>query len=216
MSKMSLAYFDARARVEPIRVILEELSVPYENRKISFEDWEEMKGDTPFGALPMLEDGDTRIFQTHAIIRHLARVYDLYGSTELEHVRCDVIEEAISDLNELVGKAPWRPDFSDGRADYIANELSPALQRLKAFLNSNQSPGGFWVGPSLTFVDLIAFALLDTTLAMFPEAFEEAAALRAFCARIAARPRIAAYLASDRRPAIIQLGPGGPICDSHF
>ena len=36
------------------------------------------------------------IFQSHAIIRHLARVHDLYGSTEAEKIRCDVIEEALS------------------------------------------------------------------------------------------------------------------------
>ncbi len=156
------------------------------------------------------------IFQSHAIIRHLARTHDLYGSTEAERVRCDVIEEATSDLSELVGKAPWRPDFANGRADYVANELGPTLNRLERFLESNQDPSGFWVGSSLTFVDLIAFALLDSTGAMFPEALEPYATLRAFRERIANRPRIAAYLRSGRRPAVIQVGPGGPIYDSDF
>ncbi len=214
MSETTIAYFDARARVEPIRVILEELAIPYEDQRISFENWIEMKSATPFGALPSYRSGDLEIFQTHAIIRHLARVHDLYGSTEAERVRCDVIEEALSDLNELVGKAPWRNDFAKQRADYVANELGPALERLERFLESNQDPAGFWVGSSLTFVDLVAFALLDSTGAMFPEAMEKCPALREFRDRIARRPRIAAYLESGRRPATIQVGPGGPIYDS--
>ena len=156
MSKATIAYFEGRARVEPIRVILEELAIPYEDQKISFETWVKMKSNTPFGALPSYRKDDMEIFQSHAIIRHLARVHDLYGSTEAERVRCDVIEEAISDLNELVGKAPWRTNFENERADYIANELGPMLERLEQFLKSNQNPGGFWVGSSLTFADLVA------------------------------------------------------------
>jgi glutathione S-transferase len=216
MSETAIAYFEARARVEPIRVILEELAIPYEDQKISFESWQEMKSGTPFGALPSYREGDTEIFQSHAIIRHLARVHDLYGSTEAERTRCDVIEEAISDLNELVGKAPWRTDFASERASYVASELGPALDRLERFLKSNQSPSGFWVGSSLTFVDLIAYAVLDSTGAMFPEALEKCPALRKFFRQIASRPRIAAYIESGRRPATIQLGPHGPIYNSDF
>ncbi len=111
----TIAYFEARARVEPIRVILEELAIPYEDQKISSETWVEMKSETPFGALPSYRKGDIKIFQSQAIIRHLARVHCLYGSTEAERVRCDVIEEVISDLNELVGKAPWRTNFANDR-----------------------------------------------------------------------------------------------------
>jgi len=216
MSKAKIAYFEGRARVEPIRVMLEELAIPYEDQKVSFEMWGEMKKDTPFGALPSYREGDMEIFQSHAIMRHLARVHDLYGSTEAERVRCDVVEEALSDLNELVGKAPWRTHFANERANYVANELGPALGRLERFLESNQNPGGFWVGSSLTFVDLIAYAILDSTGAMFPEAMEKFAPLREFCDEIARRPRIAAYIESGRRPVTIQIGPRGPICNSDF
>lgn len=216
MSATTIAYFDARARVEPIRVILEELAIQYEDQRISHDAWIEMKKGTPFGALPRYRSGDLVIFQTPAIIRHLARAHDLYGSTEAQRVRCDMIEEALSDMNELVGKAPWRDDFASQRADYVANELGPALDRLERFLAGNDDPGGFWVGSSLTFVDLVAFAVLDTTGAMFPEAMEKCSLLREFCERMARRPRLEAYLESGRRAAMIQIGAGGPIYDSHF
>ena len=213
MPKPTITYFEARARIEPIRVILEELAVPYEDLRIGFDDWLKMKDDTPFEQLPSYRQGDLEIFQSHAIIRHLARVHDLYGSTEAEHVRCDVIEEAISDLSELVGRAPWRPNFGEERGIFISRELAPALGRLERFLEANRDPGGLWVGSSLTFVDLIAFALLDSTCAMFPEAMAQSPALEAFCDQIARRPNIAAYIASGRRPANIQTGPRGPIYD---
>ena len=216
MPKVTITYFDARARVEPIRVLLEELAIPYEDLRISFDVWVQMKSKTPFGALPSYRSGDEEIFQSHAIIRHLARVHDLYGKTETDRIRCDMVEEAISDLNELVGKAPWRNNFEIERAGYVANELGPVLSGLERFLKSNQAPGGFWVGSSLTFVDLIAFAVLDSTTAMFPEAVEQHMALHEFCTRMSRRERIAAYIKSDRRPKIIQIGPRGAIYDSNL
>jgi glutathione S-transferase len=216
MAKVTITYFEGRARVEPIRVMLEELAIPYEDQKVSFEAWAKLKSATPFGALPSYREGETEIFQSHAIIRHLARVHDLYGASEADRVRCDVIEEATSDLSELVGKAPWRPDFSNQRGDYVANELGPALDQLERLLESNPNSGGFWVGASLTFADLIAYVILDSTGAMFPEAMENCPALREFCDNISSRPRIAAYIESGRRPETIQIGPKGPIYDSDF
>ena len=63
---------------------------------------------------------------------------------------------------------------------------------------------------------MIAYAILDSTDAMFPEALERCPALQEFREKIAGRPRIAAYIESARRPATIQLGPKGPIYNSDF
>ena len=46
---------------------------------------------------------------------------------------------------------------------------------------------------------------------MFPEVSGGYPRLEELCAEIASRPRIAAYLQSDRRPAAIQFGPKGQI-----
>ena len=89
------------------------------------------------------------------------------------------------------------------------------LGRLERVLESNGN-SGFWVGSSLTFVDLVAFALLDSAGTMFPEAMAGVPALRKFCDQIASRPQIAAYIASGRRPPIIQFGPQGAIYNSDF
>ena len=90
------------------------------------------------------------------------------------------------------------------------------LDQLERLLKSNPDPGGFWVGSSLTFVDLIAYAILESTGAMFPEALENRAALLKFCNQNASLPLIAAYINSGRRPAIIQFGPRGAIHNSDF
>jgi glutathione S-transferase len=214
MPKPVLTYFDIRARAEPVRLILEELAISYEDRRVAAEEWASMKKETPFGRLPSYRDGGLEIFQSHAIYRHLARTHRLYGESEEEHVRCDVVEEALSDLNTLIGMAPWRDDFEKTRGDFVAKELSPRLGQLARFFETSPAGRGFWVGASLTFVDLIAFAHLDCTGVMFPEAMAAHPALLKFCDGIASRPRITAYLESDRWPSATQYGPRGKIFGS--
>jgi glutathione S-transferase len=211
VSPPKVTYFDIRARAEPIRLILEEMAIPYEDHRVAPHEWRDFKSKTAFGWLPAYRDGDLEIWQSHAIYRHLARVHDLYGANEKERIRCDVVEEAFADLNTLIGKAPWRPDFNETRTEFIERELSPSLDRLERFLGTNAAGPSFWVGGGLTFVDLIALAHLDCAGAMFPEAMPSRPVLQAFCDGIARRPRIDAYLRSDRRPQGIQYGPDGRI-----
>ncbi len=216
MARPTIFYFDIRARAEPIRLIFEELGIGYDDRQVAPDEWPAMRDSTPFRQLPALryggEDG-LEIYQSHAIYRHLARVHDLYGSSEVEHVRCDVVDEALADLNNLIGMAPWRDEFEKKRDDFVTDELIPRLGRLARWFEANESESGFWVGKSLTFVDLVAFAHLDCTRAMFPEAIEAHPVMERFADGIARRPHIAAYLASDRRPAAAQYGPRGKIYD---
>jgi glutathione S-transferase len=207
----TIVYFDIRARAEPIRLILEETGIKYVDEQITDEEWTKLRPKTPFGWLPVYREGKLEISQSHAIYRHLARVHSIYGSTEEERIRCDVVEEAFADLNTLIGRAPWRSDFDRTRDEFIESELSPVLDRLERFLRRNPLGSSFWVGPSLTFVDLIALAHLDCTGSMFPEAMPGHSTLQEFCDGIARRPRIAAYLRSDRRPQGIQYGPEGRI-----
>ena len=83
MTLPTVTYFDVRARAEPIRLILEELGVQYEDRQITDQEWSRLRSSTPFGWLPVYRDGDLEIWQSNAIYRHLARVHDLYGSNEV-------------------------------------------------------------------------------------------------------------------------------------
>jgi len=146
MAKPTIIYFDIRARAEPIRLILEELGIEYEDHQVRPEDWPELKPKTPFGWLPAYREGNLEIWQSHAIYRHLARVHDLYGSNEKQRVRCDVVEEALADVNTLIGRAPWRPAFEKTREDFIRSELSPVVVRLERFLRTNEAGSPFWVG----------------------------------------------------------------------
>ena len=65
-----------------------------------------------FGQLPLLQDGDTQIPQSGAIMRHLARKHDLYGATIDENTRCDVIYDTKVDItNKIISIVQTKGDF---------------------------------------------------------------------------------------------------------
>lgn len=107
----TLYYFPIRGLAEMIRVALSCAGVPYNERAIvraNLKDvtensilYDEIKTDIacyPFAQVPRLVDGDISIAQSNAILRHLARKYDLYGSTEADHCRVDEVLDGIQAL----------------------------------------------------------------------------------------------------------------------
>src|SRR5580704_9152812 len=105
-----LTYFVFRGLGEPIRLLFEDLGLPYEDRRLEFgETWAALKPTLPFRQLPRLEAGGLTIFQSQAILRHLARANGLAGDTEAERIRCDVSAEAARDLQQRLWDHFWSP-----------------------------------------------------------------------------------------------------------
>lgn len=55
---------------------------------------------TPLAQLPILEVDGKTLFQSNAIIRFLAKKFDLLGSSELEAYDVDAVIETIGDLRQ--------------------------------------------------------------------------------------------------------------------
>jgi len=206
-----LVYFNIRGRAEPIRLLLEEVGVAYTDTHAE-PQWAELKRRTPFGVLPLYREGELEIAECQAILRHLARVHDLYGDDEPESARCDTFEEALVDAKRLVGMFPWRKEgeATDPEA-FKATELTALLERLERFLSGNPDAPQYAVGRRLSFVDLLGFSFIDDTDGLFPGALRGFVDLQAWHRSLAERPQIARYLKSGRRAAGIQYGPHGLI-----
>ena len=198
-----ITYFDVRGRAEPIRMMLEGRGVAYRERRVAVQEWPALKPTLPFGRLPCYEHGALRIFQSHAIYRHLARTLDLYGRDETERVRCDIVEEACVDAQNDIAGFFWKPDFAEQRSDYEANHLPQLLSRMQSLLLENREGSGFWSGEQLSYVDFLAWHFLDYVRPFSTTTLQRFGVLYAFKQRIERRPRIADYLASTRRPATL-------------
>jgi glutathione S-transferase len=198
-----LTYFDIRGRAEVIRLILEEVGAPYRERRVQEQEWPAVKPTMPFGQMPLYQEGALVIPQSHAIYRHLARKYGLYGQDERERVRCDIVEEVFVDAQNVLGGFYWNRRFAEQRAEFERSRLPELLARLERLLAENEDGRGFWVGRGLTYVDFCAWHFLDSVRPFSQATLERFQLLYAFKQRIEARPRVAAYLASERRPGTL-------------
>ena len=207
----NVTYFDVRGRAEVIRIILEENSAPYTERRISIDEWPELKLNFTFGQIPVYEEGELLLNQTNAIYRYLGRKFDMYGDLLLEHVRCDMVQETFVEAQNNIADFYWNPEFEKLRDGYEKDELPPLLTRLQDLLVANPIDSGFWVGSRLSFVDIIAWHFLDHVRPFSLKTLQQFEELCQFKEMIESRPHIAAYLASDRRPKTltVSLSPFG-------
>jgi glutathione S-transferase len=214
MPTPTLIYFPSRGRAEVIRLLLAEAGVDYAEHPIGKgtppangrpTDFAALKatGDLPFEAVPVWEEpGGFRLAQSLAIANHLARTHGLGGRTPVEAARCDEWLGAVDDVRLELRKLVSTP--AEGRAALRAELRTATLPRWFGFLDrhlgANQGGAGFAVGTGLTIADLALWYLLELARDNgFGEAIDRYPALVAFARRIAARPRIAAWLASPRR-----------------
>lgn len=220
MTTPTLVYFHARGRAEVIRLVLAEAGVDYREHPVGKgtppvngrpTDFAALKasGDLPFEAVPVWEEpGGFRLAQSLAIVNHLGRAHGLGGRTSIEAAKVDEwlggIEDVRAEVRKLAAAPPERR--AAVRSELRTATLPRWLGYLDRLLRANRGGQGFAVGEGITVADLALYYLLELLRDNgLGEAIDRYPALVAFAQRIASRPRIAAYLASPKRPAFVPL-----------
>ena len=223
---------DIQGRGEFVRLAFEEAGIPYvdvgrlpeeqgggEDAIVRLLE-DRRRGPRPF-AVPALVVGDMVLSQTAAILDWLAPRLGLAPegeegrawALELQLTIADAVSE-VHDSHHPVASGLYYEDQRDEaqrRArDLVRRRLPKFLGHFEAALRENPDGDDHLVGKRLSYVDLSLFQLLSGVEFAFPRAFGHLApriplslALRD---RVAARPRIAAYLASPRRIPFNQEG----------
>jgi len=195
-----LTYFQFRGLGEPSRLLFHDLGIRFEDRRIDLfsGEWKALSPAMPFGQLPRLQLGDLTLFQSHAILRHLARANGVDGASETERTRCDVSIEAARDLQQRLWDHFWSPgsDSPEAAEAFATGQLAGSLTLLANWLGD----AAFFGGSRVLFADYFALAVLDEAAAFFPGAVEQKPVLASYRKRMYERPGLAAYAASGRQP----------------
>jgi glutathione S-transferase len=215
-----------QGRGEFVRLALEDAGVPYDD-VVRLPEREgggmavldrllEEPGPwlTPLGP-PALRHGDVLVAQTAAILQYLAPQLGLVPADEESRRRAHQLQLTIADLVAEVHQT-HHPiavslHYEDQRREAVRNAGHFVRERIPLFLryldralDSNPAGGGrFLVGDACSYVDLSTFQVMAGLRYAFPRAMRRHERrfprLGALHDEVAARPRIAAYLASDRR-----------------
>jgi glutathione S-transferase len=202
-----LVYFSSRGRAEVIRLALAEAAVPHEEERFPNDAFAALKasGRLPFMAVPVWEEDGLRLAQSGAILNHVGRAHGLRGSSPRDEALVDQALGAVDDVRAELRKLPGaeaskRPEV---RAELQSATLPRWFGMLEKLLVANHGGDGFIAGAQLSVADLALWYLLELTVDNgFAAALADCPKLQAFAKRIAARPRIAAYLASPQRPPL--------------
>jgi len=161
--KIKLTYFDIEGAAEPVRLALVLAGKEFEDDRVKFPEWKELKPKTPYGQLPLMtiDDGPTRT-QSGAMLRWVGATFSetLYPRDKIFEV-----EEALGVFDDL--QRAWSPKFYMGmsptnfgrpegfgqteegkelikkmRTEFVANDLPTYLGRIEGLLDKS---GGKWL-----------------------------------------------------------------------
>ena len=217
--KYELYYWpEIQGRGEYVRLALEEAAADYVDvargprGSSAMMKMMDAHGGTPPFAPPFLKAGRLVIGQTANILLYLGARHSLAPKTEAGKLWVHQLQLTIADLVLEIHDThhPLGPSL------YYEDQRAPAKKRTAEFWNERvpkylgyfeqllrDNGGAYVTGRKLTYVDLSLFQIVDGLRYAFPrrmKAFEpEIPGLLDLHARVAARPNIKVYLASERR-----------------
>lgn len=174
----------------------------------------------PF-APPFLKDGAVWVGQTAAILQYLAPTLKLVARSERERVWTQQIQLTLADMVTEVHDThhpvasglyyeDQKPEALRRARDFVAARLPKFMQWFETILARNTAGPRHLVGGRLSYADLSLFQLVEGLRYAFPNAaareLAKAPLVVALCERVAAVPKVAAYLRSPRRIAFNEEG----------
>lgn len=215
-------------RGEFVRLALEEAGAPYVD--VARTDGGEagmlaLLGDASLGtppfAPPFLKAGKLLIAQTTNILLFLGERHGLAPKNEagrlfahqLQLTIADFVAEAHDTHHPIAGSLYYEDQRAEAKrrsADFTANRMPKYFRYFERVLAANRAGANHLVGARITYADLSLFQVVAGLRYAFPRAMarleRKHPKVIALHDRVAARPRIAAYLASDRRLAFNEQG----------
>jgi len=203
-------------RGEPIRLAFEEAGVAYDdvargpegNKVIARVLAGELGGLKPF-APPVLKHGDVVVSHVAAILQYIAPRIGMVPDGERERAAAHAIELTITDfwleMHDVHHPIAMSLYYEDQKPESKRRAKHLIEERMPKYLGwfEQAISGDYVFGNTISYVDTSLFHTLAGVAFAFPRASARLAAtipkLHALHDRVAARPRIAAYLASPRR-----------------
>jgi glutathione S-transferase len=192
-------WFAPRTRSVRVRWLLEELGVPYELRRVTFNvPKQTFDQDTPLGKLPVIQDGDVTICESGAIVEYIVERYGngrlapAVGSP-LRGSYLQWIHFAESTAFAPLGVVVWHVLYQQDAAA-VAGAIAGAHTRAHsafAFIERGLDGNDYILGPEFSAADvMLGFTLLAARLlGVLDDRYPN---ITRYVARLEARPALRA------------------------
>lgn len=201
-----LTYFSIPARGEAIRLTLAVAGITWTDNRVAFSEWDDLKGKTPWGFLPVLELNDgTKIGQQRSILRYIGRLTDLYPADPILALRCDELMDVVDDVGNMVnavGRGLDQNAKETARAEAVATgDVAKMFSKIDTFIATHGTASGCCVGTgTLTVADFFVAATLGNLCSGFfdgvpTDTLDAYPYIRAVRCAVAVHPKVAAWYA---------------------
>ncbi len=195
---ISLTYFDYEgSRGLECRLALTAAGVPFEDIRVTREQWTALKPTMPFGALPVLTDGGRQLSQSNAILGYIARGHGLHPADPWTAAEHDALMLSVEDLRQKLpdGKGMTEEEKKAAREAFAAGWL-----RQWAATVSARIAGPFLEGEKLNVADIKLYVIVRAFLSaayddIAPTCFAEFPKLLALHAAVEGHPTVRGYFA---------------------
>jgi len=205
MTTYKLTYFDYDGgRGEPIRIALRAAGIAFEDIRLTFLEFGEIRSKLRFNSLPVAEIDDVAVTQSNALLRYIGKQAKLYPKDDTQALYCDEVMDALEDLTHyIVPTFGMKGDqLKAAREKLVDGWLSVYVRGLGDLLT--RGGGKYFADSRLTVADLKAFLvtrwLISGRLEHIPTDLVQrlAPTLLEHEKRVAADPIVTGYYASRK------------------
>ncbi|KAL1283055.1 Glutathione S-transferase [Trichinella pseudospiralis] len=188
-TRFTIKYCSSSNFIDQIRLLFRDQQVPYYEQLINFHN----VNGTVFTARPLrfpcVLDGEQRIQEIGAIMRHLGRQFNLYGNAE-EMSFVDEVFDSICDLQEKY-KRYIIDDHSEQSVTFFMNTILPEELRVFDVLLHDRT---YFLNERISFVDYSMVEMLRLLRNVNGNCLEGFPSVLQFYENMSSRPNIARHL----------------------
>ncbi|DAZ93227.1 TPA: hypothetical protein N0F65_005081 [Lagenidium giganteum] len=198
--KIKLYYFGMPGRGEIARLAFSFGNIPFEDARLTGEQFGALKPSLPLGQLPAVEIDGKTFSQSIAIARYGAKLSGAYPSDSVKALRVDMVVDTLVDVTNAIVDIKWTEKNEDAKAAKTKKLLEETLPKTFTALEK-MIDGKFFAGDEITLADIALFNHLEYGIkAHFPEFdVSKFSKLTTISAAVKAHPYIAAYLAKHQQ-----------------
>nr|QED40976.1 glutathione S-transferase [Matsumurasca onukii] len=199
-AKYKVTYFPIMGLGEPIRFLLAYMGEDFEDCRVKWGEWPDIKPNTPWGKMPILEiEGKAGVTQSQAVTRFLARQAGLCGDGAWEDLKIDEIVSVVDELRGELAKYYYERDEerkASLKEPVLTQTVPFYMKKINTLIQENK---GYLANGKFSWADVFFAAISDHMSNMngsdITADYPQAKALRE---RVYAIPKIKAWV--DKRP----------------
>jgi len=158
LATFKLTYFDFDGgRGEPIRIALHAAGIEFDDVRLTFPQFGEVRSKLRFSSLPVAEIDGVTVTQSNALLRYVGKQANLYPADARQAMYCDEVMDALEDLTHYIVPTfgMQGDELKSARQKLVDGWMTTYVRGLGELLT--RGGGKYFSDSRLTVADLKAF-----------------------------------------------------------